>query len=615
LKLKILAASLLIVGCDLIVVLAQQQQPKGTIEGTVVSATNGNPILGARVTVSAGTGDARPSFADQLMSAIAGSEPVDLTSQRIRPGAPFARGRTMPSVTTQADGKFSLELEAGVYRIIADANGYAPAELGQRGPVGMGTPIYLESGQTASALTLRMTPTGVVTGRIADAAGMPAEQVPVQVLRATYTRLGQRMMDVGAVAVTNDRGEYRLYGITPGRYYLNAGSMVVSDAATIAVGRVFFEGIDPQAIPRAQALTQIYALTYYPGVTDLNRATPIDVRSGEEARADMIVRRDTRHSVSGRVIDSSTGKPTQDASISLTYHTRTGGTSSTGERIDPVSGTFSFRDVIPAAYTLRAQGRVVPPAGARGADSLAAQMAAQVAAEMAAPTVTVPVNVSGDVENVVLTISPSVPLVGRLTVNGEPPSSLPDFDRLRPGLRQFIDGGMNPIGPSVQVSADGSFHFEGIREDDYKFAITGLPPGLYVEKAEIKGVDLLSDSIHVSGSPPGLLEVVLQRGTGTINGTVKDGQSRSAAGVQVVLVPEQRGRLDLYRTTMADKTGRFSFTEVPPVNYRLFSWEAIAPNSYYDPDVLSRYEARGHALRVAQSSSNAVDVNIIPVEP
>jgi hypothetical protein len=166
--------------------------------------------------------------------------------------------------------------------------------------------------------------------------------------------------------------------------------------------------------------------------------------------------------------------------------------------------------------------------------------------------VEIPLTVSGDVADLVLTLSPPVPLTGRLTVNGEPPATLPGFERLRPGLRQFLNGGLNIAGPAVAPSADGSFRFEGIREDDYKFAISGLPAGVYVEKAEIRGVDLLNDFIHVSGSLSGTLDVVLQRGTGTISGTVKD------AAAQVVLVPDQRGRLDLYNTRFPRATIRSS---------------------------------------------------------
>ena len=148
-RLRVLAATLLIIACDLIVIHAQQQERKSTIEGTVVSAINGNPIPGARVTVSAGSGSARPSIADQLMSAIAGSGPIDLALRSLCARAPrlpeAAPCRLSPRKRT---GSSLWDLDPGVYRIIADANGYVPAELGQRGTTGMGTPIYLESGQT-----------------------------------------------------------------------------------------------------------------------------------------------------------------------------------------------------------------------------------------------------------------------------------------------------------------------------------------------------------------------------------------------------------------------------------------------------------------------------------
>jgi hypothetical protein len=110
------------------------------------------------------------------------------------------------------------------------------------------------------------------------------------------------------------------------------------------------------------------------------------------------------------------------------------------------------------------------------------------------------------------------------------------------------------------------------------------------------------------------LNVVLQRGTGAIRGTVRDAKSQ-AAGVEVVLVPEQRRRLDLYKTAITDKSGRFTIPEIPPGSYRLFSWEGIDPNAYYDPDVLTRDEARGVPVRVAPSSNGTIDVRIIPVEP
>jgi hypothetical protein len=232
-----------------------------------------------------------------------------------------------------------------------------------------------------------------------------------------------------------------------------------------------------------------------------------------------------------------------------------------------------------------------------------------------APKGELPVTLTGDLDNLVLTISPPGVLEGRLTVNGEPPSSVPNLDRVRLGLWPSDSGGVFPLGPSAQVPSEGTFRFDKVPAATYKFGIAGLPASFYVEKAELNGVDMLSDAVTFSSSSSGILNVALQRGTGAIRGAVTDAQSRAAIGVEVVLVPEQRQRIDLFKTAITDKNGRFTITEVPPGNYRLFSWEAIDRYGYYDPDVLRRDEARGTAVRVSPSSNDSVDMRIIPIEP
>jgi hypothetical protein len=81
-----------------------------------------------------------------------------------------------------------------------------------------------------------------------------------------------------------------------------------------------------------------------------------------------------------------------------------------------------------------------------------------------------------------------------------------------------------------------------------------------------------------------------------------------------VLVPAQRTRLDLFRTSTTDQSGRFSFgsPNVPPGEYKLFSWEGIDNGAFYNPDVLKQYEQQGKTVRVSEGSSLNVDVKLIP---
>jgi 5-hydroxyisourate hydrolase-like protein (transthyretin family) len=69
-----------------------------------------------------------------------------------------------------------------------------------------------------------MTRAGNVSGHIRDEAGFPAAGVPVQLSRIRYNENGQKSFQPLELQRTNDFGEYRMYWVSPGRYYLNAGS-------------------------------------------------------------------------------------------------------------------------------------------------------------------------------------------------------------------------------------------------------------------------------------------------------------------------------------------------------------------------------------------------------
>jgi len=171
----------------------QRPNPKGSIEGIVVRVGTNDPIAGARLRLS-------------------GSNPATSVS---------------PTATaiTDARGVFVIrEVEAGSYRIVVERSGYVRQEYGQRAFDSPGTPVRLSDGQALKDLSIRLAPAGSIDGRITDSAGNPAVAIPVELLRKTYNENGQKILHLFGSTRTNDRGEYRFYWVTPGRYYLNAGS-------------------------------------------------------------------------------------------------------------------------------------------------------------------------------------------------------------------------------------------------------------------------------------------------------------------------------------------------------------------------------------------------------
>jgi len=163
---------------------APQDPASGSIEGIALSIVNGAPVEGARLRLGA-------------------------TAESPYPASEY---REIPEAVTGADGKFVLSgLKAAVYIVVIDGNGWVQQRYGQNTFPGEGTPLVLTPGQALKGITVRLTPTGVVSGTIRQADTRQATAgVPVQLMRVTYDTQGERTLQQAGIASTNDRGEFRL---------------------------------------------------------------------------------------------------------------------------------------------------------------------------------------------------------------------------------------------------------------------------------------------------------------------------------------------------------------------------------------------------------------------
>jgi hypothetical protein len=87
-------------------------------------------------------------------------------------------------------------------------------------PNGPAQSIEVNPGQQALEIQLPMTQTGVIGGRITDQFGNPLGRADVQAVRTIYQD-GRRVFAAVKSGTTDDRGEYRLFWLPPGRYYVN----------------------------------------------------------------------------------------------------------------------------------------------------------------------------------------------------------------------------------------------------------------------------------------------------------------------------------------------------------------------------------------------------------
>jgi hypothetical protein len=125
------------------------------------------------------------------------------------------------SVVTDDDGRFVFDrLPAGTYSLTAKKAAYLPAEFGARRPARSGSPIALaESERRVVSFTIFKG--GAIAGTLRDETGRPVAGVAVAAVNARVLEYPQRLPDPLPV-VTNDRGEYRLFGLPPGEYVVAA---------------------------------------------------------------------------------------------------------------------------------------------------------------------------------------------------------------------------------------------------------------------------------------------------------------------------------------------------------------------------------------------------------
>lgn len=567
--------------------LQQPAIPKGSIEGLILHIGTGDPIPGARVTL------ARVQAPQAALPSVPGAPPP--------PPQPVASplAQNNPAVNTDSQGKFIFkDLDPGQYRIQVANNGYARTEYGQRVFGGQGTAVSVVAAQALNNLVIRLTPAGNVSGRIRDIGGQPVVGVQVQLMKASYSGNGQRSYQSAGSVTTNDRGEYRLYWVTPGRYYLNVGS---SQGFPVTVGS---GGASPNEV------RDVYESTYYPNVTDISLATMLDVRPGNEISGiDVVINRQQLYRIRGRVIDARSDRPPQAVSFSTSSRSLTGGgvtmTGGQNQKYNNADGSFELGSMAPGPYVIGAQIGIISP---RSQDQPRAQATVIVS--------------NSDVENLELTIFPPMSVPGRLSIEGHALDTLTSLDRLRvqlapPRDAPNADPGALSYSQSQPVSTDGTFKLDNLVPGDYRVTVSGMPLGYYLKAARLDQTDGIDQPLHVTLSSTGTLDVVLSPKAGQIDGTLVDDKQQIVRGIQAVLMPDrQRNRTDLYKTATSDQNGLFTLRGIPPGDYKLFAWEAIENYGYYDPELIRLYEAKGKLVRVSESSTQTVEIKIIPpVEP
>jgi len=516
----------------------------GSIEGAVVNAVTRQPIRKAVVAVS------------------------DRRSQYSSVG-----------VTDDA-GKFTIAgLQPGLYIVIrVTAQGYEFREQARNSVAG--SPIAVAEEQQVTGVAIELTPLGAIAGKVVDEDGAPLRDVRIQAVRCEYPD-GLRRYSIAGGSFTDDRGEFRVFDLSPGRYYVRAW---LPPSAGYQRRRTASEALPPNihsSIPELE-----YAPAYFPDAGDLGSATaslvaPGSETSGLEIRLHPVPVFHIRGKVSNLPREPSRQLGVRDcgrvevASPSWLYIAST-----------EADGSFDFAGVTPGAYCV-----MLIPAG-RDTPVYAGQ------------TVTV---ADRNLENVSLAAAPMIPVSGVVRIEGQ--GDLP------PLLNVSVQNLANNTGTSARAR-DGRFSLDNISPDTYQVSLGGLPRGMYVKAIQYGAQEMPNGVVPIRGDGSQLAFVVATD-AGSVSGMVQTEDGSLAAGAMVTAVPDDYlpGRSDLVKAAIADSTGKFNIAGVPPGPLKVYAWDS---RDYYRlsmvPEFVNEFSGYAAAATVSPGGAGSVQVKLIPGE-
>lgn len=526
-------------------------------------------------------------------------EPVRRATVRLQPAE---RDSQKYQITTDAEGRFEIkDIEPGRYSIQVERDGFRVERLGigaawtrsrERVPVVFGPGQKLE-------IVAYMIPGGVISGRVVDADGEPVSKTTVQALRHAFI-FGKKRMVPADQARTDDLGEFRLHGLRAGSYYL-----------LVTPGREWNAPPVLAAGGTASKETLVYAPTFYPGVSARDDAEKLEIKSGQEIRANFSLVPVPAVQVRGRLAATAVEAGLRVALVPQDEVAFGFALFRNNVEVQK-DGTFQIDGVVPGSYTLM----VVSNAAGRFE---------QVASEKVEVGKT-------DISDLTVAASP----VGRATVKGrvriEGTSSV-DISNMMVFLRPDSDDGsgiFTRFGRRGRgaggVEADGTFEFEDVTDGNYRVEVSGRSGmgwssdigGLYLKSATVGKIDARDDGFPITeGRAPGQLEIVLSTAAAQIEGVVLDDQKKPVAGIRVVAAPEEKRRNieGWYRSDTTDQNGRFLIKAVRPGSYTVLALDSL--NNMYesnDPELIKKFEDQGVNVSLKENDRKAVEVKAINVD-
>jgi hypothetical protein len=498
--------------------------------------------------------------------------------------APLGRARivlTSPALPesrvtlSRADGRYEFtRLPAGSYFLSASHTGYATQAYGERR--GTPAPVALADGQALTSLDFPLPPAGVIAGRILDEDDRPFAGATVDAL---VPRIEQGQPTLAAVATTesDDRGEFRLTGLPAGPYYVSA-----FDPAYAHVG----DDTGPLH----------YSATYYPGVAASDRATAVPVTPGVEpppGGISFVLKMVRPARVSGRITAPNQAR-LASGTVIMTHAASALTVPSQDSMILP-DGTFTFSNVLPGRYEIRARGELAPGGTAHFA--------------------TLRVLIEGsDVTNLEMALLPGALISGQLAFEPMRTAVPPSIDGVRVRA-PLTDGSTFGDALTGEVQANFSYTIRGVMAGSHFLSVEGLPYPWIVKSVVSRGQDITDVGLEADARQRfDNVKITLTDAATELSGVVRDAAGKTVPDAIVLVIPlaqqfwhRTSRRFGLLRSG-AD--GRFRIRGLPEGEYRALASLDVDEAVAFQTAVLERLSDAGAPLTLKGVEARALDLTL-----
>lgn len=474
--------------------------------------------------------------------------------------------------TADADGRYEFkDLRAGRYSLTASKGGYVLLSFGQTQPRDPSKPIDLLDAQLLERVDFTLPRGGVITGRVVDEYGEPMSNVQVM---AQFVQAGGRSSPGGRASSTNDLGEFRVYGLPPGQYYVQGT----------------FRNVQPvNTAPGAIVNRDGYAPTFFPGVPDTTGASRITIRAGQtvsDVAFALVPVKTTR--VSGTAMDSH-GKAMQGMVMVVVQDDKDSFSSRSGAPLRP-DGSFTIPHVTPGSYTLIAQGL--------GADREAATAKITVAGE--------------DISDLQLVALPWSTATGRIVID--------------PAAAQAVAGASLSVAtypvesmmffmqaPPVKVGDDMTFTLKA-RAGLMRVVLLGQPQGFDVRAVRAGSIDVTDTGVEFKpGEDLKNLEIELTNQVTTVSGLVSDSRGDAAKDYTVIVFSQDQSRWKpgsrYTKQAQPDQNGRFKVMALPPGDYYAIALDRIE-GAWNTPDALDALRPGAKMFSLNEGETKTLDLKL-----